>query len=288
MSSAKVGIIGGSGFYEMEGLKHEEDLHINTPFGDPSGAIQIGSIDNIKVAFLPRHGKGHIYGPGEIPVKANIYALKSLGVEFIFSVCAVGSLKEKIKPLDMVVPDQIIDRTKSRPSSFFGNGIVAHIPFADPFCPVLGDILYNSAYKQTSRVHDGGICIVMEGPQFSTRAESELYRRSWGADVIVMTLLPEAKLAREAEICYANISIVTDYDCWNEASASVSVEMVLDNQRRMVNDCKEIIKKSIKQLPKHRDCICTNALQNAIATTPELIPQKVKDDLSIIIGKYIK
>ena len=288
MPSARVGIIGGTGFYEIEGLKHEEDIHINTPFGDPSGAIQIGSLDEIKVAFLPRHGKGHIYGPGEIPVKANIYALKSLGVEFIFSVCAVGSLKEKIKPLDIVIPDQIIDRTKKRPSSFFGQGVVAHIPFADPFCPVLSDILYNCAYKETSRVHDGGVVIVMEGPQFSTRAESELYRRSWGADVIVMTMLPEAKLAREAEICYANISIVTDYDCWNEASASVSVEMVLENQKRMVDTSKEIIKKAIRQLPQQRDCICTHALENSIATVRELIPPKVKEDLNIIIGKYIK
>lgn len=287
MPTAKVGIIGGSGFYELEGLKHEQDIKVDTPFGTPSGEIQIGTVDDVKVAFLPRHGKGHIYSPSEIPAKANIYALKSIGVEFVFSVCAVGSLKEKVKPLDIVIPDQIIDRTKNRPSTFFENGIVAHIPFAEPFCPVLGDILYECAYDTTSRVHDGGVVIVMEGPQFSTKAESEFYRRSWGADIIVMTMLPEAKLAREAEICYANIAVVTDYDCWNEATESVSVEMVLENQRRMIDTSKKIIRKAIKRLPEHRDCICTCALDNAIATAPELISPKIKEDLKIIIGKYL-
>jgi 5'-methylthioadenosine phosphorylase len=213
--------------------------------------------------------------------------MKSLGVEWILSVATVGSLQEKIRPLDIVIPDQIIDRTFLRQNTFFGKGIVGHVAFADPFCPVLGDVLYNSARKLEIRAHDGGTCVVMEGPQFSTRAESELYR-SWGAHVIYMTGLPEAKLAREAEICYATMAVVTDYDCWKETYEVVSVDMVVDNLRRGIENVKRLLRQAITHLPKARNCICASALKNAIITSPELIPEQVKKDLAPIIGKYIK
>ena len=260
---------------------------MKTPFGYPSDAIILGEIDGVKVAFLPRHGRGHVITPTELPSKANIYALKFLGVEYILSVATVGSLQEKIRPLDIVIPDQIIDRTFLRQDTFFGRGIAVHIPFADPFCPVLGDVLYDSARKLEIRAHDGGVCIVMEGPQFSTRAESELYR-SWGADVIYMTGLPEAKLAREAEICYAAIAVVTDYDCWKETYEVVSAEMVVDNLRRGTETVKRLLRHAITRMPEKRNCICTTALENAIITSPELIPEQVKKDLAPIIGKYLK
>jgi 5'-methylthioadenosine phosphorylase len=287
MAEAKVGVIGGTGLYQLEGMTKVKELKIKTPFGEPSDAIILGEIDGVKVAFLPRHGKGHFISPTEIPAKANIYALKSLGVEWIMSVATVGSLQENIRPLDIVIADQIIDRTFLRQDTFFGNGIVGHIPFADPFCPVLGNILYDSARELKIRAHDGGTCIVMEGPQFSTRAESELYR-SWGADVIYMTGLPEAKLAREAEICYAVIAVVTDYDCWKETYEVVSAEMVVDNLKRGTETVKRLLKHAITRLPQKRNCICACALENAIITSPELIPAQVKKDLAPIIGKYIK
>ena len=287
MAEAKVGVIGGTGLYQLEGMSEVKEVKIKTPFGNPSDAIVLGEIDGVKVAFLPRHGRGHPISPTELPSKANIYAMKSLGVEYILSVATVGSLQEKIRPLDIVIPDQIIDRTFLRQDTFFGRGIAVHIPFAEPFCPVLGDILYDSARKLEIRAHDGGICIVMEGPQFSTRAESELYR-SWGADVIYMTGLPEAKLAREAEICYAAIAVVTDYDCWKETYEVVSAEMVVDNLRRGTETVKRLLRHAITRMPKKRNCICTNALENAIITSPELIPAQVKKDLAPIIGKYIK
>ena len=287
MAEAKVGVIGGTGLYQLEGMTGVQEVKVKTPFGYPSDAIILGEIDGVKVAFLPRHGKGHVISPTELPSKANIYALKFLGVEYILSVATVGSLQEKIRPLDIVIPDQIIDRTFLRQDTFFGRGIAVHIPFADPFCPVLGDILYDSARKLEIRAHDGGICIVMEGPQFSTRAESELYR-SWGADVIYMTGLPEAKLAREAEICYAAIAVVTDYDCWKETYEVVSAEMVVDNLRRGTETVKRLLRHAITRMPKKRNCICTTALENAIITSPELIPEQVKKDLAPIIGKYLK
>ena len=287
MAKAKVGIIGGTGLYQLEGMTGVKEVKVKTPFGDPSDAIILGEIDGVKLAFLPRHGRGHPISPSELPSKANIYALKSLGVEWILSVATVGSLQEKIRPLDIVIPDQIIDRTFLRQDTFFGRGIAVHIPFADPFCPILGDILYESARKLEIRAHDGGVCIVMEGPQFSTRAESELYR-SWGADVIYMTGLPEAKLAREAEICYAAIAVVTDYDCWKETYEVVSAEMVVDNLRRGTETVKKLLRHAITRMPKKRNCICTTALENAIITSPELIPAQVKKDLAPIIGKYIK
>jgi 5'-methylthioadenosine phosphorylase len=287
MAEAKVGVIGGTGLYQIEGMTNVKEVKVKTPFGDPSDAFTLGEIDGVKVAFLPRHGRGHVITPTELPSKANIYAMKTLGVEYILSVATVGSLQEKIRPLDIVIPDQIIDRTVLRQDTFFGRGVAVHIPFADPFCPVLGDILYDSARKLEIRAHDGGICIVMEGPQFSTRAESELYR-SWGADVIYMTGLPEAKLAREAEICYAAMAVVTDYDCWKETYEVVSAEMVVDNLRRGTETVKRLLRHAITHMPKKRNCICTNALENAIITSPELIPEQVKKDLAPIIDKYIK
>jgi 5'-methylthioadenosine phosphorylase len=287
MAEAKVGVIGGTGLYQLEGMTKVKEIKMKTPFGDPSDTIILGEIDGVKVAFLPRHGRGHFISPTEIPAKANIYALKSLGVEQILSVATVGSLQEKIRPLDIVIANQIIDRTFLRPDTFFGNGIVGHIPFADPFCPVLGNILYDSARELKIRAHDGGTCMVMEGPQFSTRAESELYR-SWGADVIYMTGLPETKLAREAEICYAVIAVVTDYDCWKETYEVVSAEMVVDNLKRGTETVKRLLKHAITRLPQKRNCICACALENAIITSPELIPEQVKKDLAPIIGKYMK
>jgi 5'-methylthioadenosine phosphorylase len=287
MAEAKVGVIGGTGLYQIEGMTNVKEMKVKTPFGDPSDAITLGEIDGVNVAFLPRHGRGHLITPTELPSKANIYAMKSLGVEYILSVATVGSLQEKIRPLDIVIPDQIIDRTVLRQDTFFGRGVAVHIPFADPFCPVLGDVLYDSARKLEIRAHDGGICIVMEGPQFSTRAESELYR-SWGADVIYMTGLPEAKLAREAEICYAAMAVVTDYDCWKETYEVVSAEMVVDNLKRGTETVKRLLRYAITRMPKTRNCICASALKNAIITSPELIPEQVKKDLAPIIGKYLK
>jgi 5'-methylthioadenosine phosphorylase len=287
MAQAKVGIIGGTGFYMIEGMSEIEEVEIATPFGKPSDNIRLGTFNGVRIAFLPRHARGHKISPAELPSRANIFALKSLGVEFIISVCAVGSLKEKIMPGDIVIHDQVIDRTSGRPSTFFQNGIVCHIPFAYPFCQQLNHILYDCARQVGVRVHDGGTCIVMEGPQFSTRAESELYR-SWGADTIVMTLLPEAKLAREAEICYANLSIVTDYDCWHETHESVSVELIIANLNKMVDSSKEILKLAINKLPLTRRCSCTSALNNAIATDLRQIPHNIKKDLWPIIGKYLQ
>jgi 5'-methylthioadenosine phosphorylase len=287
MAEAKVGIIGGSGLYQIEGLTDTKDIKIKTPFGNPSDAITLGKLEGVDVAFLPRHGKGHVISPTELPSKANIYAMKTLGVEWLLSVATVGSLQEKIRPLDIVIPDQIIDRTFLRPDTFFGNGIVGHVAFADPFCPVLGDVLHDSARKLGIRAHDGGTCVVMEGPQFSTRAESELYR-SWGAHVIYMTGLPEAKLAREAEICYATMAVVTDYDCWKETYEVVSVDMVVDNLRRGIENVKKLLRHAVTCLPQKRNCICSNALENAIITNPEVIPEQVKKDLAPIIGKYLK
>jgi 5'-methylthioadenosine phosphorylase len=287
MAEAKIGVIGGSGLYQIEGLTDVKELKVQTPFGEPSDMITVGKLDGVSIAFLPRHGRGHRLSPTEVPYTANIFAMKSLGVERIIAVSAVGSLKEKIKPMDIVVPDQIIDRTRKRTNTFFGNGIVVHIAFAKPFCPVLSDILCTSSKKIGASIHKGGTCVVMEGPQFSTRAESELYR-SWKADVIYMTGLPEAKLAREAEICYATLAIVTDYDCWNDATESVTTEMVIANLMKSTATAKEIIKLAIKNLPLEHDCLCAKALENAIITSPEYIPEKVKKELKPLIGKYVK
>ena len=291
MPEAKLGVIGGSGLYEIEGLSDVQEVQVKTPFGDPSDAIVVGTLGKARIAFLPRHGRGHRIMPTELPVRANIWALKSLGVEWIISVNAVGSLQEDIRPLDLVIPDQIIDRTKSRVSTFFGEGIVGHVTFAEPFCPVLSQILYQVANQNVSgkvrKIHPKGVYLAMEGPLFSTRAESNLYR-SWGASVIGMTAIPEAKLAREAEICYAAIACVTDYDCWHEVHESVSIEMVIQNLLKTLEAAREVIKKASTQLPKRRECGCATALKDAIITHRGLIPPKKKEELSLLIGKYLK
>lgn len=286
MPEAKIGVIGGSGLYQMEGLSGIEEVRVKTPFGEPSDAITLGNLEGVRIAFLPRHGRGHRISPTELPVPANIFALKTLGVEWIISVSAVGSLKEEIRPLDLVIPDQIIDRTRSRVNSFFGGGIVVHAAFADPFCPILSQILYQAAQEVGARVHKGGTYLVMEGPLFSTRAESLLYR-SWGASVIGMTALPEAKLAREAEICYATLACATDYDCWHDTEEQVTIDMVIANLLKNVDTAKKIIRLAAGQLPQERGCECVSALKNAIITTPELIPARIKQELAPLIGKYV-
>jgi 5'-methylthioadenosine phosphorylase len=285
-TAVKIGVIGGSGLYEIAGMTNVEEVRPNTPFGEPSDAIIVGELDGRSIAFLPRHGRGHTISPTEIPSRANIYALKALGVEWIISVSAVGSLKEGIHPLDLVVPDQIIDRTKSRVNSFFDGGLVAHVSFAEPFCPTLSNILYHAALDVGANVHQEGTYIAMEGPLFSTKAESNLYR-SWGASIIGMTALPEAKLAREAEICYATLACITDYDTWHETEESVTIEMALANLMLNADKAKKIIGLVAARIPEKRECGCAEALENAIITAPEKIPVRIKEDLELLIGKYI-
>ena len=288
MPEAKIGVIGGSGLYEIEGMTNVDEVNVKTPFGEPSDSVIVGDLDGKTIAFLPRHGRGHRFTPTEMPVRANIYALKSLGVEWIISVNAVGSLREDVHPLDIVVPDQLIDRTKSRVNSFFdGMGLVAHLPFAEPFCPVLSDILHRAARDAGTSVHKGGAYIVMEGPFFSTRAESNLYR-SWGASIIGMTALPEAKLAREAEMCYATLACITDYDTWHETEESVNIEMAVANLQKNVDTAKRIIGMAAERISQRRECACANALDSNILTDPEKIPARTKRDLSLLIGKYVK
>jgi len=287
MPQAKIGVIGGTGLYDIEGLTDIEEVALNTPFGKPSDSIVVGRLEGMGIAFLPRHGRGHHISPTEIPARANIYALKSLGVERIIAINSCGSFKEEIKPGDLVIPDQLIDRTRSRINTFFGEGIVAHIPFAEPFCPVLSQIVYQSALEVGATVHQGGTYIAMEGLAFSTRAESRLYR-SWGADIIGMTVLPEAKLAREAEICYASIACVTDYDSWIERSEPVTVDVILNRMHRYIETVKKIIRLAVARIPEQRGCECTVALKTAIVTAPEVIPAEQKKKLNLIIGKYIQ
>ena len=287
MPEAKIGVIGGSGLYEMEGMTNVEEVKPDTPFGEPSDVIIIGELEGNRLAFLPRHGRGHYIMPTEVPSRANIYALKSLGVEWIISISAVGSLIEEIRPMDLVIPDQLIDRTKSRVNTFFGDGLVAHVTFADPFCPVLSDILHQAAIEEGARVHKGGTYVVMEGPLFSTKAESNLYR-SWGASVIGMTALPEAKLAREAEICYATVACATDYDCWHEAEESVTIEMVIANLQQNVSRAKSIIRTAVSRIPQKRECGCAQALKDAIITAPDKISDNMKRELALLIGKYLE
>jgi 5'-methylthioadenosine phosphorylase len=287
MSQAKIGVIGGSGLYDMEGMTHIEEIHIDTPFGKPSDSIVIGKIHGVEVAFLPRHGRGHRILPTEVPSHANIYAMKMLGVEHIIAINSVGSLKEEIHPGELVIVDQLIDRTVARRNTYFGNGIVAHIQFADPFCPDLRQILCNAAVEAGAGVvHTKGTYVVMEGPAFSTRAESRLHQ-SWGADVIGMTALPEAKLAREAEICYAVIACPTDYDSWHEYKETVSVEMIFKTLRQNIDLSKKIIDLAISHISDKRDCMCASAMNGAIVTSPELIPVEQREKLKLIIGKYV-
>lgn len=287
MPKAKIGVIGGSGLYEMEGLNEIKEVSLKTPFGEPSDVITIGNLEGMRVAFLPRHGKGHRISPTELPVRANIYALKSLGIEWIISVSAVGSLNDNIHPMDLVIPDQLIDCTKNRVNTFFGGGLVAHVGFAEPFCPVLSHILYQTAREAGARAHNGGTYIAMEGPLFSTRAESFLYR-SWGASIIGMTALPEAKLAREAEICYATLAFVTDYDCWHETCEVVTIDMVVENLQRNAEMARKILKMAVTQIPEKRECLCATALKDAIITSPQLIPAQRKEELALLIGRYIE
>lgn len=281
---ATFAVIGGSGFYEIDDLTGVDSVAIETPFGATSDRIVLGSLDGVRMAFLPRHGVGHRILPGEIPQRANIWALASLGVEYIVSVSAVGSLREQIVPLHMVVPDQLIDRTGGRrPSTFFGRGIVAHIGFDTPFCPALSTTLFDATRASDTKAHRGGTVVVIEGPAFSTRAESELYR-SWGADIIGMTTLPEAKLAREAGICYAMLACVTDYDTWRDGHANVSVAMVIENLRHNVANARGIVATASRALPE-RVCACATALSNAIITPMDQVPEATKRDLAPILHR---
>ena len=282
----RLAVIGGSGLYSMEGLEDVEEMEVSTPFGSPSDAIVLGTFDGVRVAFLPRHGRGHRISPTNLPVKANIFALKMLGVERVVSVSAVGSLREEMKPLDMVVPHQIIDRTRLRGNTFFDGDLVVHVAFSDPFCPPLSQLVYDSGVKAGASMHEGGTYLVMEGPAFSTRAESHMYRQ-WGADIIGMTALPEAKLAREAEMCYATLACVTDYDCWREETEVVTVEMVVANLMRNVDTSVSILRNLIPRVPMGRNCSCGSALENAILTSPDLVSDEYKAEMAPIIGKYV-
>jgi 5'-methylthioadenosine phosphorylase len=282
-----VGVIGGSGLYQMEGLEKIRVVRVSTPFGPPSDLYIKGSLNGTEVVFLPRHGRGHRLLPTEVNFRANIFGMKKLGVERIVSVSAVGSLQEEIAPGHVVIPDQFIDRTTQRPSTFFGKGIVAHVSLADPFCPELSETLARAAREDGAKVHHKGTYLCMEGPQFSTRAESRLYR-SWGADVIGMTNLQEAKLAREAEICFTTLALATDYDCWNEAAGDVEIERVLAVLKQNVDLAQRIIRRILSRLPERRSCGCADALKDAIITERSRIPKKTISDLKPIIGKYMK
>jgi len=286
MGDIKIGVIGGSGLYGMETLTEVEQIKIRTPFGDPSDEYILGTLEGKRVAFLPRHGRGHRISPTELNFRANIYGFKTLGVEHIISVSAVGSLKEHIHPLDVVIPDQFFDRTRHRTSTFFGDGLVAHIAFADPVCPDLSDLLYQAAVSQGATAHKGGTYLCMEGPAFSTRAESNVYRQ-WGMDVIGMTNLQEAKLAREAEICYATMAMVTDYDCWHEEEEDVTVEAIIQNLQNNAALAKKVIQTVVPQIADERSCVCANALQYALLTDRGSIPQAAKDKLELLVGKYL-
>jgi 5'-methylthioadenosine phosphorylase len=290
MPQATIGVIGGSGLYRMEHMTDVEEVKVETPFGDPSDVITVGKVDGVSMAFLPRHGRGHRLSPTEVPARANIWALKSLDVEWVISVSAVGSLREDIAPRDLVIPDQLFDRTKSRVNSFYEGGIVVHCTFADPFCPTLSKLLLDSARALGDvKVHEGGTFVCMEGPLFSTRAESNIYRKL-GMDIIGMTALPEAKLAREAELCYATIACATDYDCWHESAASVTVEMVVANLSANIANAQRILQTVAHEIPAdrtHVKCDCVHALANAIMTDRSRIPAEVKEKYGLLIGKYL-
>lgn len=283
---ATVGVIGGSGLYDMEGLTSTQSIRVRTPFGAPSDAITIGTLEGIRVAFLSRHGRGHLLNPSGINYRANIFALKSLGVSQIISISAVGSMKESIPPGDVVLPDQFIDLTKRRASTFFEDGIVAHMAFGEPVCAELGQALLSSAKRVGATVHPGGTYLCMEGPQFSTKAESRLYRQ-WGVDVIGMTNMPEAKLAREAELCYATVALATDYDCWHETEEAVTVEAVLTILHRNVALAKQIIRTVMPFFADSRDCACHHALDHAILTAPKRIPAAARKRLAILIDRTL-
>jgi 5'-methylthioadenosine phosphorylase len=282
-----IGVIGGSGLYEMEGLTDLEEVRLDTPFGAPSDAYIVGRLGDARMVFLPRHGRGHRILPHEINFRANVHGMKQLGVEWILSVSAVGSMKEEIHPGDIVIVDQFIDRTKGRAASFFGDGVAGHVGFADPICLDLAAHVYDAAVAAGAKAHKGGTYVVIEGPMFSTRAESRVYR-SWGVDVIGMTNLPEAKLAREAEICYSTIALSTDYDCWHETEEDVSVEAVVAIIKKNVALAKNIVKGAAARVPAARTCGCVSAAAPAVMTAPEAIPPAARERLKLIMGKYWK
>ncbi len=287
MAQAEIGIIGGSGLYQMEGLSGAKWVRVGTPFGKPSDAFRVGTLEGRRVAFLARHGRGHLLTPSEINFRANIYAMKKLGVERILSVSAVGSLREDYRPMDMALPLQFFDRTRGRISTFFGGGIVAHVGFSDPMCPAVVDALEAACTDAKVNVHRGGTYVCMEGPAFSTKAESNAYR-SWGMDIIGMTNLQEAKLAREAEICYATLAMVTDYDCWHPDHEAVTVNQIIDFLNRNVENAQKILRTSVRGLPKKRNCRCGSALAHAIITDRRKISPQAKKRLGLLVGKYLK
>ena len=290
MTQAKIGVIGGSGLYRMEGMTEVEEIEVETPFGRPSDLITVGNVEGVSMAFLPRHGRGHRIAPSDLPVRANIWALKSLGVEWVISVSAVGSLREHIAPRELLIPDQLFDRTKSRVNSFFERGLVVHCTFAEPFCSTLSSLLVEAAGELGDvKVHSGGTYVCMEGPLFSTKAESRAYR-SWGMDIIGMTALPEAKLAREAELCYATIACITDYDCWHESEESVTVEMVINNLSANITNAQRILRAVAQKIPADRStntCECPSALATAVLTDRASIPADVKEKYALLVGKYL-
>ena len=284
---AEIGIIGGTGLYEMEGFTDVREVPVETPFGPPSDSFRVGSLDGRQVAFLPRHGRGHRILPHELNFRANVFAMKKLGVQWILSVSAVGSLKERYEPLHVLVPDQFIDRTRQRQSTFFGRGLVAHVAFAHPFCRRLSKVMAEACAEAGATYHVGGTYVCMEGPQFSTLAESELYR-SWGADVIGMTNLQEAKLAREAEICYATLAMVTDFDCWHPDHDAVTADQIIRVLGKNAETAKRVLRAAVRRLPLPRDCECANALASALITPSDLVPEAVKRELEPIVGRYME
>ena len=284
---ATIAVIGGSGLYEMDGMIGVESVDVDTPFGKPSDSIMVGELDGVRVAFLPRHGRGHRFNPSQIPVRANIYALKTLGVGRIISVSAVGSLKEEFAPLDLVIPNQLIDRTRLRENTFFETDVVVHVAMAEPFCADTSHAVHQAAQALDINVHSGGTMVVMEGPAFSTKAESFMYR-TWGADIIGMTALPEAKLAREAEICYATMAWITDYDCWHQSAESVTVDMVIANLRKNVETSKALLKQVIPVISGDRTCSCESALRDSIITPKDQIPEDLKRKLAPVTGRYLR
>jgi 5'-methylthioadenosine phosphorylase len=285
LAKAEIGIIGGSGLYHMPGFEAREEVRLTTPFGDPSDAYILGEMEGRQVAFLARHARGHRMTPSELNFRANIYGMKMLGVDRILSLSAVGSMKEEHAPLDFVIPDQFFDRTRGRISTFFGGGVVAHISFADPICPQLSGIVHQSAGQIGINSKLGGTYLCMEGPAFSTRAESKIYR-TWGMDVIGMTNLQEAKLAREAEICYVTIAMVTDYDCWHEEHDAVTVDQIISVLTKNAENACKLVREVVREMPPARSCKCGSALQHAILTDRKAIPQEAKEKLGLLIGKY--
>ena len=286
MRQRKIGVIGGSGLYAMPGLENVREVALDTPFGAPSDVFIEGTLHGREMVFLPRHGRGHRIAPSALNFRANIYGLKQLGVESIISVSAVGSMREDIHPGDLVLPDQFFDRTRSRISTFFDQDVVVHVAFADPVCKVLANAMHTAASETSATVHFGGTYICIEGPQFSTRAESQIYRQ-WGVDVIGMTNLPEARLAREAELCYATLALATDYDCWHESSEDVDIESILTILQHNVELAQDVIARTVEKLPHERSCPCCTALQYAVITAPDLIPEAAKERLGLLIGPYI-